>query len=133
MREDLKKGNHISQGTSLKIRQMGNAEIHELRLRKATSQCPLRSGHVLEGLRFCKSGSCLQLDLGIREKIQRKILLIAWIILRFRLQQIELEEAWNDTLLGLLAKIDISRNASQAQRRWFEQTVHMKCGDSKNS
>ena len=121
MREDLKKGNHISQGTCLKIRQMGNAEIHELRLRKATSQCPLRSGHVLEGLRFCKSGACVQP--GNKRKDSRKILLIAWIIVRFRLKQIEWEKVWNDTLLGFLAKIDVSRNASQAQRKRFEQTV----------
>ena len=33
MREDLKRGNHLSEETSLEIRQMGNVEIYEQKTR----------------------------------------------------------------------------------------------------
>ena len=62
MHEDLQKRNLLSEETILRIQQIRNVEIHELRLRKATTQCPLCSENVLEGVRFCKCGAGLQLD-----------------------------------------------------------------------
>ena len=76
MQENWQRGNLLSEETNLKIHQMGNAEIHELRKRKATTQCPLCSGHVLEGLRFCKCGAGLQLDQVTIQKIKQKFLLL---------------------------------------------------------
>ena len=72
MHEDLQKRILLSEETSLRIQQMGNVEIHELRLRKATTQCPLCSDYVPEGVRFCKCGAGLQLVQATVLKINLK-------------------------------------------------------------
>ena len=52
--KDLQKGNLLSEETSLKISEMANIELHEVRQRTATSQCPQCLSHMEDGFQFCK-------------------------------------------------------------------------------
>ena len=76
MQEDLQRGNLLSEETRLKILQMRKVEIHDLRQRKDTMQCPLCSEHVSEGLQVCKCGAGLQLHQTTVQMIKQKFLLL---------------------------------------------------------
>ena len=70
MHEDLQKKNLLSEETSLKILQ--KRELHEVRQRTATVQCPQCSACLEEGFQFCKCGVGLKMDESIISRIRKR-------------------------------------------------------------
>ena len=75
--EDLQEGVLSSAETSLKILEMGNFELHEVRKRTATFQCTRCLTHIEEGFQFChKCGAGIKVDESAMEKLRRKMNLL---------------------------------------------------------